>query len=74
MNKITTLLKKGWTVDEIRFDRFQGWYYTHATHETGETANGASDKSAADAIDLMCAQAIHLTPEWYLESLKAVQS
>lgn len=71
MNKIAKLIKQGWIIDQIQFDRFQGWYYTGAKHETGEASVSGAGTTLTAAVDDLYAKAVTQTPQWYLEYLKA---
>ena len=69
MNKIVVLIKKGWTIDEIRYDRWNKWFYAHAVHESQEASADGSGATYTEAFDMMYEQAIKSTPAWYLEQL-----
>lgn len=74
MNKIATLLKNGWAIDEIRFDPYQGFkgfYYTHAVHETGEAKADGAAETLTGAIDELYTSAMTSTPQWYKAQMLA---
>lgn len=71
MNKIATIIKQGWFVTEIRFDRWQNWYYVAASHESGDVATvEASSEKLNRAIDDLCEKAASMTPLWYLKQIR----
>ena len=71
MKKIATLLRQGWVIDQIQFDRHQGWYYTGARHESQEANATGNGTTLTESIDDLYKNAIALTPKWYLEQLSA---
>lgn len=71
MNRIATLIKQGWTIDQIYYDRFQKFFYTHATHDSQEASVEGNGHTLTEAMDMLYETAIASTPKWYLENLKA---
>lgn len=74
MNEIMKILKLGWIVEELRYDRHmlgEGWYYLGARHETGEATVEASGTSWPDTLADLCRRAKASTPQWYEEQLEA---
>jgi hypothetical protein len=74
MNQIQRILKLGWTIEELKFDRWQSWYYAAAGHETGETPSVKANGPILTTVLMeLCGRAIASTPKWYIDSLKEIK-
>ncbi len=67
MRKIAKLLKQGWTITEIRFDHWQGWYYLAASHESGEATAESAGQSLDEGLTILLESATKKTPAWFTE-------
>ena len=71
MRQITRLIQNGWVITEIRFDKWQNFYYLGASHESGEASASSAGQTMGEAINNLCSDANAKTPAWYLAQLKA---
>ena len=71
MSKIEKIARKGWTITEVRFDKYQNFWYCGASHDVVGDVDGCG-VSMAIAISELCSNADKATPAWYLENLEKV--
>lgn len=72
MKKLLSILKMGWIIEEMRFDKHQGFFYLSARHDSQEASVEVSNDLSFDAAVIeLCFKAKTATPAWYLAQLKA---